>query len=109
MVHDALEFGLMMGFYELFSSQHKETTLFNSLINGLGATCLATLVCNPLEVFITRVQSEPTKLFDIIKNIHRKEGFSGYMKGLPANIAHSGLVGIFLFPTYEYLKLVYAH
>lgn len=87
----------------------KEKLNYNSFLSGTIAGIPAAFLCTPADVIKTRMQTlrkdqENIKMFDTIKNIYQKEGFSAFFKGSGWRVFRSSpQFGITLF-VYENLK-----
>lgn len=116
----ALDMSLTFGFYEMFYnaweplfSSKKDFNLPLSIAASASAASLSAIIVNPLDVLVTRMQTMGTSLqgscsiFQMVKRIHKYEGFGGFMKGVSCTIPHYALGALILLPTYEALKESY--
>lgn len=111
---------VFFGFYEIlkttlqpFFPTEKKVNVPLSVCSGSLAASFAAIVANPLDVLITRMQSVDTSvqakhtIKGLMKQIYRKEGLKGFMKGATGTIVEVNLATVLILPIYEILKATF--
>jgi Mitochondrial carrier protein len=115
---DALDTGLIFGFYEMNKKLFRKfwgipdnsNPLSLTLVSSSLAAVFTSLITNPLDVVVTRVQmintanTKPPSLSKLLKRINKHEGIEGFFKGVGGRMGHYAISAILLIPTYEILK-----
>ena len=104
-----LKEGIFAGIYYKLYIMSKNTTFgfptIDRFLSGLLAGCCATVISHPLEVVRAKMQSGTgfiySRLSEGVKEINRKEGLGGFMKGVTPRLAKKPLINATTFLVFE--------
>jgi hypothetical protein len=85
-----------------------------SLTNTVVATCIATIITNPLDVALVRYQAidssiERLSILKLIKTLVSNEGFKWLSKGLSARLSFYVMYALTVLPFYEHFRSIYGY
>jgi hypothetical protein len=83
-----------------------------TFLNALLSAIFATALINPLSVVITRyalVDTNRKKLVfkSVVEKIWQKEGFSGFYKGVTAEMILASVYSVIWMPAFQYMRNAY--
>lgn len=103
-----IQAGVLFQSFEMFRDFYGHSVNL-SLINTVLSTTIASLICNPLDVLITRVAITDTSRKKVvyaikIEKIWKREGINGFFKGTTPKIICSIGYNLLWMPIYDYFR-----